>query len=116
MDTTATVFAAATRASRLYWAEDEDGSGYWVRDNIEEIVDVRGTLDEVTRAIVAAVAPLGKLEWSAASAGHLTAHIGGDDWVELYVGLSMDDMDDGSFPTIEDMDAPAISVAAALAA
>jgi len=115
MNATATVFAAATRSTRLYLAEDEDGSRYWVRDNIEEVVEVRGTLDEVTNAVVAAVAPLGRLEWSPANAGHLTAHIGGGDWVELFIALA-DEGDDGSFPTIEEMDAPAIHVAAALAA
>jgi hypothetical protein len=113
MNVTDTIYAVATRATRLGWLEDEEGNGYHLEDNIADLVEVRGTLDEVARAIVAAVAPLGRLEWSAARAGYLTAHAGGDDWVTVKVFLSMSDDD---FPTIAEMDAPALHVAAVLAA
>jgi len=109
----ATILAIATRSTRLAWLEDEEGNGYHLEDDIQDLVEVRGTLDEVTRAVVAAVAPLGRLEWTAARAGHLTANIGGNEWVEVKVILATGDED---FPTIEEMDAPAEHVAAALAA
>ena len=113
MNVTDTIYAVATRATRLGWLEDEEGNGYHLEDDIHDLVEVRGTLDEVTRAIVAAVAPLNQLEWSAARNGHLTANIGGDDWVTVEVFLSLGDED---CPTIAEMDAPALHVAAALAA
>ena len=76
MNATDTIYAVATRATRLGWLEDEEGNGYHLEDDIHDLVEVRGTLDEVTRAIVAAVAPLGRLEWSAARAGYITANAG----------------------------------------
>ena len=112
MNATDTIYAVATRATRLGWLEDEEGNGYHLEDDIHDLVEVRGTLDEVTRAIVAAVAPLGRLEWSAARAGYITANAGGY-WVTVKVFLSMGDDD---FPTIAEMDAPALHVASALVA
>lgn len=112
MTSTTSIYAVATTFTRRYGADDAGGA-YWDMDNITDLLEMRGTLDEVTRAIVAAVAPLNQLEWSAARSGHLTANIGGDDWVTVEVFLSLGDED---CPTIAEMDAPALHVAAALAA
>jgi len=111
MTSTTAIYAYATTFTRRYGADDAGGA-YWDMDNIADLLEMRGTLDEVTHAIVAAVAPLGRLEWSAARNGHLTANISGDDWVTVEVFLSLGD----DCPTIAEMDAPALHVAAALAA
>jgi hypothetical protein len=112
MTSTTAIYAVATTFTRCCGVDDEGGA-YWDMDNIADLLEMRGTLDEVTRAIVAAVAPFSRLEWSATRNGHLTANIGGDEWVMVEVFLSLGDDD---CPTIAEMDAPALHVAAVLAA
>jgi hypothetical protein len=85
---------------------------YFVLDGVEDLIEVRGTLDQVTAAIVAAVTRFGNPEWEVRS-GYITARVS-EGWVKLFVTPTLGDTDD--FPSIEELDAPAKHVAAALAA
>ena len=38
MNATDTIYAVATRATRLGWLEDEEGNGYHLEDDIHDLV------------------------------------------------------------------------------
>lgn len=115
MDTTAApVVAHVTIVTHLGWAEGDEGDTYEMAGD-EVVLSAHGNLASVVTAVVAVVGPRA-LEWSPPVAGRMYSCIDETTRMEIWVGLDLDLIDEAVVPTIADMDAPALSVAAALAA
>lgn len=112
--TTTTVIAHVTIVNHLGWAEGDEGEIYEMAGD-EVVLSAHGNLASVVTAVGAVVRPRA-LEWSAPVAGRMVARIDETTRMEIWVGLDLDLIDEAVVPTIEEMDAPALSVAAALAA
>ncbi|NBR67991.1 MAG: hypothetical protein EBT79_12120 [Actinobacteria bacterium] len=96
--------AVVSKTTRIGWFDD-------MLQELELVAEVRGSLAEVTAGVIEAVAPFGHLEWDA-RAGTLTALMPcGELRVSVY--LILGDID---CPTNEELEAPSLHVAAALAA
>jgi hypothetical protein len=81
----------------------------------EVVLSAHGNIVSVATAVGAVVGPRA-LEWSAPVAGRMVARIDDATRMEIWIGLDLDLIDDAVVPTIAEMDAPVLRVAAALAA